>query len=54
MIPQPPMIDRIPPIHHMACPRFMGARRLMGNPRQPTAARDAESAEGLENIKALL
>ena len=36
----------------MACPRGMGAGRLMGNPK-PAAARDAESAEVLGNLKAL-
>ena len=47
------MIDRIPPIHRMACPRGRGAMRLMGNARFP-AALDAESAAVLANIKALL
>ena len=53
MIPQPPMIAPIPPIHRMARLSGMGAMRLMGCP-QPTAALDAESAEVLGNIKALL
>jgi hypothetical protein len=53
------MIDRIPPIHRMACSRAsrgMGVMRLMGNPRQLTRpALDAESAAVLGgNIKALL
>jgi hypothetical protein len=54
MIFQPPMIYRIPPIHRMACPCGMGAMRRMGCPRTPTTTLDAESAEVLENIKALL
>ena len=52
MIPQPPIIAPIPPIRRIARPRGMGAMRLMGCP-QPTAL-DAESAEVLGNIKALL
>ena len=56
MIPQPPTIARIPPIHRMAGPfaeRDVGAMRRMGYPR-PATARDVESAEVLDNIKALL
>ena len=52
MTPQPPMIAPIPPIHRMGCLSGMGALRIMG--RRPTAALDAESAEVLGNIKALL
>jgi len=47
---QPPTMARILPIHRMACPptwRGMGATR-------PRPALDAESAEVLGNIKALL
>jgi hypothetical protein len=44
------MIAPIPPIHRMARLSGMGAMRLMGC-HQPRAARDAESAEVLGNIK---
>ncbi len=47
----------ISPIHPTAHPRVSRGMRAMGDPRcrpQPTAALDAESAEVLENIKALL
>jgi len=53
MIPQPPMIAPIPPIRRIARPRGMGAMRHMGC-HQPIAGLDAESAEVLGNIKALL
>ena len=53
MISPPPMIFLIPPIRRMACPRGMGAMRLM-DCHQTTAALDAESAEVMGNIKALL
>ena len=43
----------ITPIRRMACPRGMGAMRLMGCSRT-TAALAVESAEVLGNIKALL
>jgi hypothetical protein len=48
------MIDRILPIHRMACPRGMGVMRLLGNTQPTRPARAAGSAEVLENIKALL
>ena len=51
--PQLPTMHRITPIRHMTCPRDLGARGRMGNPR-PLAALDAESEEVLGNIKALL
>ena len=50
--PQLPTMHRITPIRRMACPHGMRAMRLMGH--RPTAALDAESAEVLGNIKALL
>ena len=50
--PQLPTIAPILPIHRMACACGMGVVRLMGH--RPTAALDAESAEVLGNIKALL
>ena len=51
--PQLLTMHRSTPIRRMACPRGIGVVRLMGC-HQPTAALDAESAEVLGNIKALL
>jgi len=46
----------ISPMRHMARPRASRSMGAMGKmcPRHTTAALDAESAEVLENIKALL
>ena len=46
-------MHRITLIPNMTCPRDLRARGRMGNLR-PLAALDAESAEVLGNIKALL